>query len=80
MQTSQMHLSQKQNIFSQFFPAFLEFALNLDHFQRKMILIAYVFPKLLTTKDVLRSMFKNFRLRGSLERQHGRWAENLIQS
>ena len=47
MQTIQIHLSQKQNIFSQFFSAFLESALNFEHFQKKMILIAYVFPKLL---------------------------------
>ena len=54
MQTSQMHLSQKQKIFSEFFSAFFELALNLQHFQKKMTLIAYVFPKLTTTKDVLR--------------------------
>ena len=36
------------------FPAFLESALNFEPFQKKMTLIAYVFPKLPTTKDVLR--------------------------
>ena len=54
MQTIQMHLSQKQNIFSEFFSAFFESALNFEHFQKEMPLIAYVFPKLPTTKDVLR--------------------------
>ena len=54
MQTIQMHLSQKQNVFSEFFTAFFEFALNFEHFQKKMTLIAYVFPKLPTTKHVLR--------------------------
>ena len=54
MQTIQMHLSQKQKIFSELFWAFFEFVLNLEHFQKKMTLIAYVFPKLRTTKDVLR--------------------------
>ena len=54
MQTIQMHLSQKQNIFSEFFSAFFESALNFEHFQKKMTLIAYVFPKLPTTKDLLR--------------------------
>ena len=54
MQTIQMHLSQKQKVFSQFFSAFSEFALNFENFQKKMTLIAYVFPKLPTTKDVLR--------------------------
>ena len=54
MQTSQMHLSLKQNILSQFFSAFFESALNFENFQIKMTLIAYVFPKLPTTKDQLR--------------------------
>ena len=54
METIQMHLSQEQKFFSEFFSAFFEFALNFEHFQRKMTLIADVFPKLPTTKDVLR--------------------------
>ena len=53
-QTIQMHLSQKQNIFSEFFSAFFESALNFERFQKKVTLIAYVFPKISTTKDVLR--------------------------
>ena len=53
-----MHLSQKQKIFSEFFSAFLKSALNSEHFQKKMTLIAYVFPKLPTTKNVLRQMSK----------------------
>ena len=54
MQTIKMHLSQKRNIFSGVFSASFESALNFEHFQKKMTLIAYVFPKLPTTKDVLR--------------------------
>ena len=54
MPTIQMHLSQKQKIFSDFFPAFFESAINFEHFQKEMTLIAYVFPKLPTTKHVLR--------------------------
>ena len=46
MRTIQMHLAQKQNIFSEFFSAFSESALNFEKFQKKMALIAYVFPKL----------------------------------
>ena len=52
MQTIQIILSQKQNIFSQFFSVFFESALNFEHFQTKMTLRAYVFPKLPTTEDV----------------------------
>ena len=54
MQRIQMPLSQKQNIFSEFFSAFFESALNFEHFQTKITLIAYVFPKLRTTKVVVR--------------------------
>ena len=46
MHTIQMHLSQKQKIFSEFFSGFSESALNFEHFQKKMTLIAYVIPKL----------------------------------
>ena len=53
-----MPLSQNQKIFSEFFSAFFESALNSEHFQKKMTLIAYVFPKLSTTKNVLRQMSK----------------------
>ena len=54
MQTIQMHLSQTQKIFSKFFTDFFEFALNFEYFRKKMSLIAYVYPKLPTTKDELR--------------------------
>ena len=35
MQTNQMHWSQKQKIFLEFFCLFFESALNLEHFQKK---------------------------------------------
>ena len=79
MHTIQMHLSQKQNIFSKFFSAFFKSALNLEHFQKKMALIAYLFPKLTTTKNVLRQMSKSSRFREPVDRPHGKWAEALIQ-
>ena len=74
-----MHLSQKEKIFSEFFAAFFESALNLEHFQKKMTLIAYVFPKLPTTKNVLRQMSKSSRFRKPVDWRHGKWAEALIQ-
>ena len=54
MQAIQMHLSQKQKIFDEFFSPVLESALDSEYFQIKMTLIGYVFPKLPTTQDVLR--------------------------
>ena len=79
MHTIQMNLSKKQKIFSEFFSAFFKSALNFEHFQKKMTLIAYVFPKLTTTKNVLRQMSKSSRFREPVDRQHGKWAEALIQ-
>ena len=78
MHTIQVHLSQKQKIFSTFFSSFLESALNSEHFQKKMTLIAYVFPKIPTTKNVLREMSKSFCFRERLDRRHSKWAEALI--
>ena len=79
MQTIQMHLSRKQNSFSEFSCAFFEYALSLEHFQTKMTLIAYVFPKLQTTKNVLRQMSKSSRFREPVDRRHGKRGEALIQ-
>ena len=74
-----MHLSQKQKTFSEYSCAFFESPLNSKHFQKKMTLIAYVFTKLPTTKNVLREMSKSSRLREPLDRRHGKGAEALIQ-
>ena len=74
-----MHLSRKQKSLSEFSHAFFESALSLEHFQKKLTLIAYVFPKLPTTKDVLRQMSKSSLFREPLDRRHGKWDEALIQ-
>ena len=79
MHTIQRHLSEKQKNFSEFFSAFFESELNSEHFQKKMTLIAYVFTKLPTTKNVLRQMSKSSRFRERLDRRHSKWAEALIQ-
>ena len=47
-----MQLSQKLKMFSQFFTEFLKSTFNFKHFEKKMRLIAYVFPKLETANDV----------------------------
>ena len=50
----QILLSQKQKSFSEFFSAFLKSTLNFEHFQKKMTLIADVFPELSSPKKVIR--------------------------
>ena len=79
MQKIQIHLSQKQKIFSRSFSAFFESALNFEHFPKKNTLIAYVFPKLPTTKNVLRQMSKSPRFREPVDRRHSKRVEALIQ-
>ena len=54
LQPIQILLSQKQKTFSQFFSAFLKSTLNFEHFQKKINLIADVFPKLPSAKKVIR--------------------------
>ena len=54
MQTIQILLSQKQKNFSQFFSAFLKSTLNFEHIQKQITLIAHVFPKLPSPKNVIR--------------------------
>ena len=48
----QMQLSGKLKYFSRFFIEFFESALNFEHFEKTVSLIAQVFLKLLTPKDV----------------------------
>ena len=79
MHTIQMHSSQKEKIFSRFFSAFSESALNFEHFQKKRTFIAYVFPKLPITKNLLRQMSKSSRFREPVDSRHGKWVEALIQ-
>ena len=79
MHTIQIHLYQKEKIISDIFSAFYESALNSEHFQKMITLIAYVFPKLRTTKNVLRQMSKSSRFREPVDRQHGKRDEAQIQ-
>ena len=45
-----------------------------------MTFIADVFPKLRTRKNLLRSMPKKSRFKGSFKKQHGKWAQTLLKS
>ena len=74
-----MHLSKKEKIFSEFYSAFFESALNFEHCQTKRTFIAYVFSKLPTSKNLPRQMSKSSRFREPLDRRYGKWAEALIQ-
>ena len=58
MHTIQMHLSQKEKSFSEYSCAFFESALSLEHFQKKMTLIAYVFRNYRPQKTYLDKCLK----------------------
>ena len=76
----QMELSQKQKTFSEFFSAFLKSNLNFEHIQKKkMTLIADAYPKLRTQKNLVRSMSKKSRFKGSFGKQHGKRAQTLLK-
>ena len=45
-----------------------------------MTLIADLFPKLRTPKNMLRYMSKKSRLKGSFDRQHGKRVQRLLRS
>ena len=75
-----MQVFGKEKTFSHFFSAFLKAPLNFEHFQQKNItLIADVFPKLWTRKDLFRSISKESRLKGSFGKQHGKRAQTLLK-
>ena len=78
-QPIQMRVSERQRTFSRFFLAFLKSSLNFEHFEKKMSLIADVFPKLRTPKNVVRSMFKKSRFGGSFEKKHGKRDQTLLK-
>ena len=79
-QPIQMQLYWKQKTFSEFFSAFLKSCLNFEHFQKKkMTFIANVFPKLRTPKNLVRSISKKSRFKGSFGKQHGKRAQTLLK-
>ena len=49
-----MHLSQKQKTFSKNSCAFFQSKLNFENFQKRMTLIAYVYPILRIPNEVVR--------------------------
>ena len=53
-QAIQILLSHKEKAFSRFFSPFLKSTFNFGHFQKKMTLIADIFPKLASAKKVIR--------------------------
>ena len=74
-----MQLSQKQKYFSYFIVDFWNEVQILNIFKKKMILIGQIFPKLLTSENMVKSISKKFRFNGSFGKQHGKLAQNIVE-
>ena len=66
-----MQISQKQKPFSEHVS---------ERFQKKMTLIADVFPKLWTPKSVVKQISKKYRFRGRFDKQHAKGDQTLLKS
>ena len=75
-----MVFSQKQKAFSGTLFPFLEFILNLKHFQKNMTLIRHVFPKVQYPKNVVRLFSKKSYFGGPFHKQHGKLLQTLLES
>ena len=51
----------------------------MNNWKKKMTLIAEVFPKLRTPKNMVRSISKRSSFKGSLGKQHGKLAKTLLK-
>ena len=75
-----MELSKKQKLFWEFFSAFLKSSWTFQHFEKKISLIAHVFPKFRTANDVVTWMYTKFRCRIPFDKQHGQRSKTLLKS
>ena len=75
----QMQLSEKPKSFSKFFTLFLESTSNLNYFEKNMIVIANVFPKLQTVKIFVRKLSEEHRFRTGLGSQHVKASQMLAK-
>ena len=75
-----MQLSLKPKIFSHIFVPFLKYASSLKHLEIKMIVIATLFPKLQTVKDLVKPLFKKDRFGYSFDNEHVKESKSLVKS
>ena len=76
----QMQLSEKRKTFSQFFLPFLELHQFLNILKREMIVIANIFPKLETVKNLVRTLFKEQCFKTGFGSQHVKASQILAKS
>ena len=79
-QPIQKQLSKKQKAFFNFFLRFRNVHEILNICKKKMTLIADLFAKLRTPKNVVRYLSKKSRFKGPFDRQHGKRVQTLLRS
>ena len=76
----QMQLSNKRTTLSRVFPPFLAFTSIFKEFERNMIVISKVFPKLPTVKDLVRPLSKKRCFRTPFDSQHVKESQTFVKS
>ena len=76
----QIQLSQKHKTFCQLFTAFLKSRWNFEHFDKKDDAHRFRNFGITDSENVVLSMSKKSRLRGSSNKQHGKRAEPMLKS
>ena len=75
-----MQLSEKGKTFSQFFVPFLESTSNFGHFEKKMVVIANVFPTLKTVTDFVTQLIKRRCFGTRLDSRHVKVSGIFVKS
>ena len=76
----QMILSEKRKTFSGFLVPYVESTSNFKHFEKKMMIIANLFPKLQTLKNFARPLIKKRRFGTRFRTQHDKVSQILAKS
>ena len=76
----QMQLSEKRKTFSQFFVPFLESTSNFKQFEKKMMVVTNVFPKLQTVNKFVRPPCEKPRFGTRFDSQHVKVSQKLVKS
>ena len=76
----QLQLFEKRKTFSGSFVPPMKSTLNFKHFEKKMIVIANLFPKLETVKILVRAFSKKRRFRKRFDSQHVKMSQILAKS
>ena len=76
----QMQFSLNPKTFSDLFAPFLESKSNSKHFEKKMIVIATLFGKLQTLKDLVRPLSKKHPFRAPFYSHNFKGSQTLVKS